>query len=308
MGLTFSLTSFTCTVPVVGTLLLAASKGNYLYPALGMLAFSTAFSLPFFFLALFPQAISKLPRSGAWMATLKAFMGFFELAFALKFLSNIDLVLNWGWITREVFLAVWATIAVVGALYLLGWIRLGTEEGKTPIGFLRRGFGVATLAAAMLCLAGIQGFSLGSMDSFVPPNPYPGRAAATGSQAIPWVHDYKQALAQAKAQNKLMFINFTGVTCTNCRLMEKTVLPKPDVLKEMGDMIPVELYTDRGTPDDNFNKELEQKLANTVSLPVYIVVTPNEKPLKKFEGAGSVSAFVAFLKSSKTQTGAVAAR
>jgi thiol:disulfide interchange protein len=308
MGLTFSLTSFTCTVPVVGTLLLAASKGNFLYPTLGMLAFSTAFSLPFFLLALFPQAVSKLPRSGSWMSTVKAFMGFFELAFALKFISNLDLVWNLGWLTREVFLAIWAAIAFVAAIYLFGWMRMKNEDGTPKIGIFRYGFGLATVFAAGLCLAGIQGFSLGTMDAFVPPNPYPGREAAPGTEKIEWVRDYKTAVAQAKAENRLMFINFTGAMCTNCRQMEKTVLREGEVLREIDGMVAVELYTDRGTPSDNFNRDLEQQLVDTVSLPVYVVVSPEGKVLKRIEGLQPLDKFVAFLKTGKQNHNAVALR
>lgn len=211
MGLTFTLTSFTCTVPIVATLLVGASQGDILFPVLGMLAFSTAFSLPFFLLALFPQFISRLPRSGSWMVTVKAFMGFLELAAAVKFLSNADLVWELGWLTRPVFLAIWAVIGVIGGLYMLGWLLLGHESGKPPIGWPRRVFGIATLAAGVYCIAGIEGASMGELSSFLPPDPYPGRHSSSTSD-IAWIRTYEEGVSKAKAEGKPMFINFTGVT------------------------------------------------------------------------------------------------
>jgi thiol:disulfide interchange protein len=211
MGLTFTLTSFTCTVPIVATLLVGASHGDILFPVIGMLAFSTAFSLPFFLLALFPQFISRLPRSGAWMVTVKAFMGFLELAAALKFISNADLVWRAGLLSRPVFLAIWAVIGVIGGLYMLGWLLLGHESGKPAIGWPRRVFGIATLAAGVYCIAGIGGASMGELSSFLPPDPYPGhKSGAVGE--ITWVRSYDEAVLKAKAAGKPLFVNFTGVT------------------------------------------------------------------------------------------------
>ncbi|MBS1705541.1 MAG: thioredoxin family protein [Armatimonadetes bacterium] len=288
MGVTFSLTTFTCTVPFVGTLLLSATQGEWTYPALGMLSFSTAFALPFFLLALFPQWLGKLPKSGSWLATVKAFMGFLELAAALKFLSNIDLVYTLGWITRPVFLSIWSSIMILAGLYLLGWIKLGHSDEAIKIGWLRRGFGVASVLAAGWCLAGIQGAPLGKLSGFLPPDPYPnaaGRAKSSGSE-LPWLDSFDTAVEQAKAERKAVFIDFTGVTCTNCRDMEANVFPDSAVQTQFKRVVRAKLFTDRIGIDDK-NAELQTKLTNSKTLPVYVVLDPNTgKPVKILGGSG----------------------
>src|SRR5579871_4927480 len=205
MGLAFTLTSFTCTVAFVGTLLAAAAHGDLFYPALGMLTFSTAFALPFFLLALFPQYLAKLPKSGSWMVSVKAFMGFLELAAALKFLSNADLVWQLGILTKPVYLAIWSTIFVVAGLYLLGWLRLPHELNVTP-GVPRRVLGGATIVVGIFCLIGIGGVHLSLLNPYLPTDPYPYKDGAGGAMVakdgIQWQHDYKAALALAKAENK----------------------------------------------------------------------------------------------------------
>ncbi|HLP00354.1 MAG TPA: cytochrome c biogenesis protein CcdA, partial [Fimbriimonas sp.] len=175
MGLTFSLTSFTCTLPFVGAVLVGASKGNYLYPTLGMLAFSGAFSIPFFLLALFPAMASKLPKSGGWMSTVKAYLGFIELIAAVKFLSTFDLGYSLGFITREINIAIWFSLLAMAAAYMFGWIRLPkVHDGKA--GPLRLGFGVLTLALGFWILSSLSGTKLGNLEGFLPPSPYPGKA------------------------------------------------------------------------------------------------------------------------------------
>lgn len=298
MGLTFSLTSFTCTVPLVGTILAGAASGeSLLYPIMGMLAFSTAFSIPFFFLAIFPNLMSSMPRSGAWMEQIKIFMGFLELAAALKFLSNIDLIYSLGWLTSEVFLAIWFGLMAVCGLQMLGALRLGSQHMEGQIGWVRRGFGVASLAIAVYCLAGIQGAPMGEVAAFLPPDPYPGRASAK-ADAIPWKHTYAEGLEAAKAAGKPMFIDFTGVNCTNCRWMEKNMFTRDEVRKLITSYVPVELYTDRGTEEDLKNQELMKKLSNSVTLPVYVLVGPDEKVIRVFQGLTRDEAeYLAFLRS-----------
>ncbi len=286
MGVTFSLTTFTCTVPFVGTLLIAATQGDWLYPFFGMLAFSSAFAIPFFLLALFPQWLGKLPRSGSWLATVKAFMGFLEVAAAVKFLSNVDLVYQWGLLTRPVFLAIWFAIMAMAGFYLFGWLRLGHTEGREPIGWLRRGFAVLSLVAAGYCLAGIRGVSLGTLGSFLPPDPYPGLESGVVKKGeLEWIDSYDKALAAAKAEGKPLFIDFTGVTCTNCRQMEQTIFPQPVVREQLERSVRVKLYTDRIGVDEA-NADLQTKLTNTKTLPVYVVMDPNtEKVISIFQGS-----------------------
>ncbi len=278
MGLTFTLTSFTCTVPFVGTLLATSTQGGLFYPIVGMLAFSTAFALPFFLLALFPSFLSKLPRSGAWLVTVKAFMGFLEIMAALKFFSNVDLAFNWGLLTRPVFLAIWTTTAAIGAFYLLGWLKLAHDSGEKP-GWLRRGFGVATLGLAVFCLAGLQGRPLGSLSAFLPPDPYPGHEGKSRGN-LDWEKTYEAALAKAKETGKNVFIDFTGIYCTNCRDIEENVFTQKEVEGELSKFVLARLFTDQGTPEDNANQELQRKLSGVDTLPLYVVVTPEGKPLK----------------------------
>ena len=134
MALTFTLTSFTCTVQFLGLLLVAASQGQWFWPVLGMVVFSTAFATPFFFLALFPQYLAKMPQSGGWLNSVKVVMGFMEIAAALKFLSNTDLVWNWGFFTHTVVLATWTVIALITGIYLLGKIQLPHDSKVESIG------------------------------------------------------------------------------------------------------------------------------------------------------------------------------
>lgn len=279
MGLTFSLTSFTCTLPFVGAVLVGASQGEYFYPIIGMIAFSSAFCLPFFLLALFPQALAKLPKSGAWMVTVKAYMGFIELVAAVKFLSTFDLSFQFGLITREMNLALWFLLFVLAAIYLFGWIRLPkVHDGK--IGGLRIGFGVATMLVALWIGKAFNGGTLGQLEGFLPPSPYPGKESVAAGWERDFLPDYEAALAKAKENGKPIFIDFTGLYCTNCRVMERTVFPTKQVQAEFEKFNKVSLYTDRKSNPkfrdaDAKNSELQQKLVRTITLPTYAVVKPD---------------------------------
>ncbi len=318
MGLTFTLTSFTCTSPFVGTVLLAAAHGHYFYPVVGMLGFSTAFALPFFLLALFPQTLARMPKSGGWLVTVKAFMGFLELAAALKFFSSADLTWGAGVLTRPIFLALWAGISVVAGLYLLGWLRLPHDD-KPKIGIARRVFGILTVVGGVYCLAGIEGKSLGQLEAFVPPTPYPyiHKAGQTGSaspilaSSAPGgavasdvgtpknpIMNFDEAVKVAQAQNKPIFIDFTGYNCVNCRLMEKSTLIDPAVVAELSHYVYTELFTDRGDAENQANQQIEQRLAKTTALPIYCAVTPDGKTVvAQSEGyTRDVNEYLAFLR------------
>ncbi|MGV3720717.1 MAG: cytochrome c biogenesis protein CcdA [Actinomycetota bacterium] len=299
MGLTFSLTSFTCTVAFVGTLLAATTQGNFIWPIVGMLGFSTAFAMPFFLLALFPGWLAKLPKSGGWLVTVKAFMGFLELAAALKFLSNADLVWNLGLISRPVFLAICFAIFATAGAYMMGWLKLPHDMGGR-VGVIRRGFGVATIVAAIYCLAGINGRSLGDFAAYLPPADYVTGANASGAHGgVTWLQNYEEALKQAEAEQKPIFIDFTGVTCTNCRLMEDQVFRKPEVVEELKKFVTVQLYTDKDTPESRRYQELQLKRFNQITLPLYVVQTPAEEKLGEYSFNTSVPAFLEFLRKSR---------
>lgn len=169
MGLTFTLTSFTCTSPFVGTILVSASQGEWQMPLVGMLAFSTVFALPFFVLALAPQLVSQLPRAGGWMNAVKVSMGFLEVAAAMKFISNVDLVWKWGIFTREVILAVWIAIGIVLSIYLLGKFQLAHDSRPERLGAGRMLAAVLSLAVSFYLLTGLFGARLGELESFLPP-------------------------------------------------------------------------------------------------------------------------------------------
>ena len=165
MALTFSLTSFTCTVPFVGTVMVAALQGDLLWSLIGVTAFATVFSLPFFLLALFPSWLQSLPKSGNWMNSVKITMGFLELAAAMKFLSNVDLVFQWEILTRPVFITAWLAIGLMTTVYLLGWLRFAHESPSDSIGAFRVLFAIFFLAVSLFLFRGLFGFSLGELDT-----------------------------------------------------------------------------------------------------------------------------------------------
>ena len=280
MGLTFSLTSFTCTLPFVGAVLFGAAQKEFFYPFVGMLAFSSAFCLPFFLLALFPQALSKLPKSGSWMVTVKAYMGFIELIAAVKFLSSFELNFTLGILTREVTLAIWIGLLAIAAIYLFGWIRLPKVDDGKP-GLLRIGFGVVTLALAIWIGGALNGRSIGNLVGFLPPSPYPGKEnASPEAWKKSFAESWDDVRAKAKQNGKPIFIDFTGIFCTNCRVMENEVFPSERVQAEFKKFNLVSLYTDRvqdpkHKEEDLANSALQQKLLQSVTLPAYVVVTPD---------------------------------
>ena len=302
MGLTFTLTSFTCTSPFVGTLLVSASQGAWQMPLVGMLAFSAVFALPFFVLALVPQYISQLPRAGGWMNSVKVAMGFLEVAASMKFLSNVDLVWKWGIFTRDVVLAVWIAIGVVLAFYLLGKFQLSHDSKPERIGAFRLISAVVSLAISFYLLTGLFGAKLGELESFLPPdlnNSTSSRLLGGGKDEPVWItNDYEAALAKAKAENKRVFIDFTGYTCTNCRWMEANMFTKPSVKREFDNYILVRLYTDgEGKPYEDFQKMQEEKFS-TVALPFYAVVDSNGRRIITFPGLSrNETDFVSFLQS-----------
>jgi len=289
MGLTFTLTSFTCTVPFVGTILAGASQGQLFYPVVGMLAYGTAFALPFFLLALFPQYLARLPKSGSWLETVKAFMGFIEIAAALKFFSNADLVLQTNLISRPTFLGIWAAVFLVAGLFLLGVVPLPKIERPNKLGPVRVGFGIASVGLAVWFGTSIGGKPLGELEAFMPPTDHG------------WIKDYEKAVALAQRTNRPILINFTGVTCTNCRWMESNMFTRDDVKKELSRYVTVELYTDREQSGDVANKALEQKLTGTVTLPEYVRLTPSGNKQDAFGGSTrNPSEFIDFLQGGKT--------
>jgi len=299
MGLTFTLTSFTCTSPFVGTILVSASQGDWQMPLVGMLAFSTVFALPFFILALLPQYVSSLPRAGGWMNSIKVAMGFLEVAAAMKFLSNVDLVWNWGFFTRPVVLAIWIAIGIVLGIYLLGKFQLPHDTKPERIGAFRVMSAVVSLAISFYLLTGLFGARLGELESFLPPDLENSSARFFGGnkEKLTWIdNDLDKALAQAKTENKRVFIDFTGYTCTNCRWMEANVFPKKEVEAEMSKFILARLYTDGDGEIYEKQQQFQEQTFQTVALPFYAIVESDGKIVSTFPGlTRNVSEFVDFL-------------
>lgn len=304
MGLTFTLTSFTCTSPFVGTILVSASQGDWEMPLIGMLAFSSVFAAPFFVLALAPQLAAQLPRAGGWMNVVKVSMGFLEIAAAMKFLSNVDLVWKWGIFTRDVVLAIWIAIGLILTVYLLGKFQLFNDSRSERIGAGRVVAAIVTLAVSFYLVTGLFGAKLGELEAFLPPD-LSTKATGTGSvgDGLEWIlNDYEGALAKAKAENKRLFVDFTGYTCTNCRWMEANVFPKPEVETELKKMVLVQLYTDGEGAIYEKNLQLEQDMFGTVALPFYAIVDVEGKPVATFAGlTRNVPEFTHFLQQGLTK-------
>jgi thiol:disulfide interchange protein len=299
MGLTFTLTSFTCTSPFVGTILVSAANGEWQMPLVGMLAFSAVFALPFFVLALVPQYVANLPRAGGWMNSIKVAMGFLEVAAAMKFLSNVDLVWKWGIFTRPVVLAIWIAIGIILSLYLLGKFQLFHDSKPERIGVFRLMSAIVSLAISFYLLTGLFGAKLGELESFLPPDLENSSARVFGKSKdeLAWIKDdLEKAKTQARAENKRVFIDFTGYTCTNCRWMEANVFIKPEVEAELGKFVLTKLFTDGEGEIYERQQQYQEKNFQTVALPFYAVVEPDGKTVSTFPGlTRNVREFVDFL-------------
>jgi thiol:disulfide interchange protein len=297
MGVAFAVTTFTCTVPFVGTLLVAAASGEWLRPVVGMLVFSSMFAVPFVLLALFPALLQSLPRSGSWMGALMVVLGLVELGAALKFLSNADLVWRWGLLHREVVLALWVALALLAALYLLRQIRLPADlqpDGESSIGVGRMLSGGVFLAVALFLATGLLGRSVGEFEAFLPPAVYPGEEARpmTGSfggagpesEELAWAASMAPAREKASTTSRPIFIDFTGYTCTNCRWMEANIFTRPDVRQRFEQYVLVRLYTDGRGEEYVRNQAMQKDSFGTVALPLYVVLSPEGETIATFPG------------------------
>jgi thiol:disulfide interchange protein DsbD len=304
MAVTFTLVSFTCTVAFIGVVMAAAAKGDWFYPTLGMLSFSAAFSLPFFLLAVFPSWAEKLQGMGGdWMVAIKAVLGFLELAGSLKFLSNVDLVWQWGALTRPLALALWTGIFGVAALYLLRIVSLPNCDDTRQTGPLRMALGALFLSLAVYSATGIRDTrSMGGwLDGWLPPAVYPGAEVSTGPEEdhhLPWIIDnIEKGRTQALERGQPLFIDFTGYTCTNCRYMEGAVFPRPEVRRRLEQMTLVTAYTDGDNPIHDRQRAYQVQRFNTAALPFYVILDPRtDTPLATFASStNDPSKFVAFL-------------
>ena len=288
MALTFTLTSFTCTVQFMGLILVAASQGEWFWPIIGMLIFSLAFASPFFFLALFPHYLTKLPQSGGWLNSVKVVMGFLELAAALKFISNTDLVWNWNIFTYEVVLYLWALIMLLTGLYIFGLIKFKNDSPVT-FSIQRSLFALSFILFGTYLAAGNHGYDInGNIKSYLPPKKY--------QSNLVWNNNLDDAFIIAKEQNKNIFIDFTGVTCTNCRWMETNIFSINSVEELISEYVLVSLYTDAG---EGYLEKREYQINRfeTAALPYYVILDNNDKVLSEFPGlTRNVEEFKDFLK------------
>ncbi len=216
MGLTFSVTSFACTGPFIGAVLAGAATTGYLGPMLAMIGFSAALAIPFFFLALIPQVVSGMPKSGGWMISVKIIMGFLELAAAFKFLANTDQVLGWHLLSRATVVGIWMAICLAAALYLFGFYRFSQEQKLEGVGALRMTFGLLFLAVFLRFVPALFGGPLGELDAHLPPQEKEAALAFGGAAGhgptVSWFTDLDEAVREAERTGKPLFLNFTGHT------------------------------------------------------------------------------------------------
>jgi len=298
MGLTFSLASFACVGPFVGTLLAASVSGGGSRPLMGMVTFATGLALPFFVLAMFPSYLQKLPRSGGWMARVKVVMGFVILAASLKYLASLDAVLRWNVLTRERFLAAWIVLFAMAGLYLLGFLRLEGIKPDDRMGLGRLLTGMAFLIFAITLFPGMSGGRLGDLDAYVPVSAVEGGAAAgPASGGLVWMKDqYREALDRARREGKLVFVNFTGYACANCHWMKANMFTRPEIASAMGNFVLVDLYGDGTDAVSEANQKLELAKFNTVAEPFYAILDPDENVIATFPGLTKDPAeFLAFI-------------
>uniref|UniRef100_UPI004048A97F cytochrome c biogenesis protein CcdA n=1 Tax=Algoriphagus sp. TaxID=1872435 RepID=UPI004048A97F len=266
MAFTLVLVSFSCTGPIVGSILISSAGGELVKPVLGMFSFGLAFAIPFTLFAIFPEWMQRLPKSGGWLNTVKVVLGFLELALAFKFLSIADLVYHWGILDRDVFLAIWIVIFSALGLYLLGKIRLPHDSKMEHLGVPRLLLALLTFVFVVYMIPGLWGAPLKLLSGYLPPLTTQqfrfngaGASATTSTSTetvlygdllkiphgIPGYFDYEQALAAAKREGKPLLIDFTGHGCVNCRKMEENVWVDPQVLKRLKeDYVMVALYID----------------------------------------------------------------
>ena len=272
MALTLIIVSFSCTGPALGAVIggVLSTDGGATLLTIAMLGFGVGLAFPFVIFALFPSMMGNLPKSGGWLNTVKVVFGFIELALAFKFLSMADLVMDWHLLERETFIAIWIAIFGAMALYLLGKITLPHDSPLSHISVGRLLLGLVTLTFTVYLIPGLWGAPLNIISGFPPPMSYSespngvgskssGTAVSTaetlpehaqyGPHNIVAFHNYDEGLAYAKKVNKPVLIDFTGVTCVNCRRMEEKVWSKPEILSILKeDIVMISLYVDDRTP------------------------------------------------------------
>jgi|TARA_B110001450_G_scaffold39135_1_gene34948 thiol:disulfide interchange protein DsbD len=280
MAFTLALVSFSCTGPIVGTLLVEAATGGYFGPIVGMLGFSLAIALPFALFAAFPGWLNSLPQSGGWLNSVKVTLGFLEIALAFKFLSNADLVLQAHLLERELFIAIWIVIFALLTMYLLGFIKFAHDSDLKYISVSRLSVAILSGTLTIYMIPGLWGAPLKIINAFPPPMQYSESPSGVGSvsnnshtnshiekgqhigpQGLMVFHDYNEGLIYAKSVGKPLMLDFTGHACVNCRKMEEQVWSNKDVKEMLGkDVVLVSLYV-----DERIDLPIEEQYVTTMA-------------------------------------------
>lgn len=315
MAFTLVLVSFSCTGPIIGTLLVEAAQGSWLGPAIGMFGFAIALALPFTIFAMFPSMLKSMPKSGGWLNSVKVVLGFLELALSLKFLSVADLAYGWGILDRETFLALWIVIFALLGMYLLGKITLPHDDQVERISVGRMMLALISFAYAIYLVPGLWGAPCRSASAFAPPLSTQDFNLYT-SEVHPDSHDFEVAMQMAQTAGKPVLIDFSGFGCVNCRKMEASVWTDDKVADMLqNDFVLVTLMVDDRTPLAKPMKVVEQgveKVFTTVgeknsyiqrhkfganAQPFYVALDAEGKPLNKSYAFDENPAnFVEFLK------------
>ena len=241
LALTLVLVSFSCTGPIVGTVLIKSLSGEFWTPVITMLAFSIAFALPFTLLAFFPTLLEKLPRSGGWLNSVKVVLGFVEIVLAFKFLSVADQTYHWHILSRELYLAIWIVCFTLIGLYLLGKIRFRNDTPVEHVSVLRLVLALASFVFVIYLVPGLWGAPLKAMSGYLPPQEVAVPPSATGESATSFplglvaYEDEQEAMAAAQREGKNIFVDISGHGCVNCREMESRVWSAPLVLEMLRD-------------------------------------------------------------------------
>ena len=340
MAFTLALVSFSCTGPIVGSVLVQSAQGGISGPIVAMLGFSVALALPFGLFAAFPGWLNSLPQSGGWLNTVKVVLGFIEVALALKFLSNADLVMQWHFLEREMFLAIWIGVFIMLFIYLLGKIQFPHDSPIQKLSVGRGMFAMTILGFIIYLIPGLFGAPLKWISGFPPPISYseapygfhgtapevsddwPESTHAHG-HGINVIRDYYEALEYAKEVDKPLLVDFTGWACVNCRKMEEFVWADESVSPSMAeDFVIASLYVDdRGDIDQKYKGEKDRngeemktigdKWMNMqiekyqeVTQPMYVILDHNENNISgkaNYQTHGNVEAFKAWLETGKSQ-------
>jgi len=260
--------------------------------------FASGLALPFFLLALFPNWLQKLPRSGEWLARVKVVMGFLVLAFMLKYLYSLDAVLQLHILTRERFLAAAVVLVAMAGLYLLGYVRLPGVSHDAELGVARLMIGLLFVVSGLSLVPGMFGARLGDIEAFIPQPD--GNSVSNGggsSEELAWTkNDLSGAFTRAKSENKLVLADFTGYACTNCKWMKANMFTRPEIGTAARNMVLVELYTDGTDAASQANQKLEEEKFQTVAIPYYVLYDSNQNVLATFADKTSDAAqYLAFL-------------